>query len=185
MLETFQAQIEAGGPLTVTHPDVRRYFMTTAEAVELVIQAGAIGGPGEVLVLDMGAPVLIAELAGRLAGLADRRLDIVYTGLRPGEKIDEVLFGIGEADTRGAHPMIAHVGVLPLAVSELEGLDLRAPREELVHGLQALCVTGDAGTGSSASNDKYARAGRRRTGRVRVLGHESRSEPQATVRLEW
>ena len=143
VLETFQAQIEAGGPLTVTHPDVRRYFMTTAEAVELVIQAGAIGGPGEVLVLDMGAPVLIAELAGRLAGLADRRLDIVYTGLRPGEKIDEVLFGIGEADTRGAHPMIAHVGVLPLAVSELEGLDLRAPREELVHGLQALCVTGE------------------------------------------
>ena len=143
VLEAFQAQIEAGGPLTVTHPDVRRYFMTTAEAVELVIQAGAIGGPGEVLVLDMGAPVRIAALAGRLAGLADRRIDIVFTGLRPGEKLDEVLFGVDEVDTRGAHPMIAHVAVLPLAVSELEGLDLRAPRQDLIHELQALCMTGE------------------------------------------
>ena len=143
VLEAFQAQIEAGGPLTVTHPDVRRYFMTTAEAVELVIQAGAIGGPGEVLVLDMGAPVRIAALAGRLAGLADRRIDIVFTGLRPGEKLDEVLFGVDEVDTRGAHPMIAHVAVLPLAVSELEGLDLRAPRQDLIDELQTLCMTGE------------------------------------------
>ena len=143
VLETFDAQIEAGGPLTVTHPNVRRYFMTTAEAVELVIQAGAIGRPGEVLVLDMGAPVLIAELAGRLAGLADRRLDIVFTGLRPGEKVAEVLFGVDEVDTRGAHPMIAHVAVLPLAVAELEGLNLRAARQDLIHELQTLCMTGE------------------------------------------
>ena len=86
------------GSDTVTHPDVTRYFMTVEEAVQLVIQAGAVGRSGEVLVLDMGNPVRINEVAERLASEAPEAVDIVYTGLRPGEKLHETLFGIGEVD---------------------------------------------------------------------------------------
>ena len=114
VLTTFRAQIDAGGPITVTHPDVTRYFMTVEEAVQLVIQAGAIGRGGEVLVLDMGEPVRIADVAHRLAAQAERPIDIVYTGLRPGEKLHEVLLGEGEIDARPRHPRIAQVPVPPL-----------------------------------------------------------------------
>ncbi len=122
VLDVFQAQILNGGPVTVTHPDVTRFFMTTAEAVELVIQAGEIGEPGEVLVLDMGEPVRIAGVAQRLAELAGPHLEIQYTGLRPGEKLDEVLFGHGEHDVRPSHPLIAQVPVPPLDVDALSRL---------------------------------------------------------------
>ncbi|MFI5906100.1 polysaccharide biosynthesis protein [Dactylosporangium sp. NPDC051541] len=109
----FKAQIAEGGPVTVTDPDVTRYFMTIPEAVQLVIQAAAIGSGGEALVLDMGTPVRIADLARQLIG--DSRVEIVYTGLRPGEKLHEELLGRGEADVRPLHPLISHVQVPPLA----------------------------------------------------------------------
>ena len=83
VLGTFTTQIEQGGPITVTHPEVTRYFMTVEEAVQLVIQAGAIGGSGEAMVLDMGEPVRIADVAKRLADQADRPIEIAYTGLAP------------------------------------------------------------------------------------------------------
>ena len=86
MLGVFERQIRDGGPITVTHPEVTRYFMTSAEAIALTIQAGAIGRPGEVLVLDMGEPVRIAEVAARLAEQASSTAPIVYTGLRPGRE---------------------------------------------------------------------------------------------------
>lgn len=100
----FRQQIKAGGPVTVTHPEIIRYFMTIPEAAELVIQAGAIGTGGDVLVLDMGEPVKIDDLAKRmihLSGLTiksptepDGDIEIVYTGLRPGEKLyEELLIG--------------------------------------------------------------------------------------------
>jgi FlaA1/EpsC-like NDP-sugar epimerase len=111
VLTAFEAQIAAGGPLTVTHPDVTRYFMTVTEAVHLVVQAGAVGGPGEALVLDMGEPVKIAEVAVQLAAQSKRPIDIVYTGLRPAEKLHEALLAEGEADERPAHPLISHVQV--------------------------------------------------------------------------
>ncbi|HUQ63770.1 MAG TPA: nucleoside-diphosphate sugar epimerase/dehydratase [Acidimicrobiales bacterium] len=111
MLTTFRAQLDSGGPLTVTDPDVTRYFMTIEEAVELVIQAGAIGQGGEALVLDMGEPVRIADLARRLAGLAKRPVDVVFIGLRPGEKLHETLLGAGEVDARPSHPLISQVRV--------------------------------------------------------------------------
>jgi len=114
VLETFAAQISRGGPVTVTDPEVTRYFMTIPEAVQLVIQAGAIGCAGEALVLDMGAPVRIADVAERLIALEGRHIEVRYTGLRPGEKLHEDLFGAGEQDDRPVHPLISHVPVPPL-----------------------------------------------------------------------
>jgi FlaA1/EpsC-like NDP-sugar epimerase len=111
VLTAFHAQVEAGGPITVTDPEVTRYFMTVEEAVQLVVQAGAVGQSGEALVLDMGSPVRIEDVARRYAAQSDRRIEIVYTGLRPGEKLHEVLFGSGEIDRRPAHPLVSHVNV--------------------------------------------------------------------------
>lgn len=114
MLGTFNAQIEQGGPVTVTHPDVTRYFMTIPEACELVVQAGAIGLPGDVLVLDMGTPVKILDVARRMIATSGKRIDITFTGLRPGEKLHEVLFSDHEAPTPTKHPMIRSVAVPPV-----------------------------------------------------------------------
>ncbi len=122
VLTAFHAQIEAGGPLTVTDRQVTRYFMTVEEAVQLVIQAGAVGRGGEALVLDMGEPVLIDEVARRLAAQAPRPVEVVYVGLRPGEKLHEVLLGQGEQDLRPSHPQISQVPVPPLAYPVVEVL---------------------------------------------------------------
>ncbi|XVV10339.1 polysaccharide biosynthesis protein [Actinoplanes sp. CA-131856] len=138
VLTAFAAQVEAGGPITVTDPDVTRYFMTVQEAVRLVIQAGALKSPGEVLVLDMGEPVRIADVAKRLADAAERHVAIVYTGLRPGEKLEESLFGVGEPDNRPHHPLISQVPVPPLDGSVLSLLDPAAPRHDLVAVLRWL-----------------------------------------------
>lgn len=118
VLTTFTAQIARGGPVTVTDPVVTRYFMTIGEAVQLVIQAGAIGGDGNALVLDMGEPVAIAAMAQQLIDLAGKPVEIAYTGLRKGEKLHEQLFSAGEVDQRPHHPMISHVHVPPFAPSD-------------------------------------------------------------------
>ena len=102
VLPTFTAQIDAGGPVTVTHPDVTRFFMTIPEACQLVIQAGAIGRGGEVLVLDMGEPVRILDVAQRMIALSGKQVEIVFTGLRPGEKLHEEL--VGRASWRAPAP---------------------------------------------------------------------------------
>jgi dTDP-glucose 4,6-dehydratase len=122
MLHTFTSQIRNGGPVTVTHPDVTRFFMTIPEACALVIQAGAVGAPGEVLVLDMGRPVSILGVAKRLIAQSGKKIEIVFTGLRPGEKMHEVLLSDDECGARRAHPMITHVSVPPLSPVELAGL---------------------------------------------------------------
>jgi FlaA1/EpsC-like NDP-sugar epimerase len=111
----FKEQIARSGPVTITHPDITRYFMTIPEAAQLVIQAGALGGAGEVFVLDMGEPVRIADLAERMIHLSglqlrsetnpDGDIDIVYTGLRPGEKLFEELM-IGKSREATQHPRI-------------------------------------------------------------------------------
>jgi FlaA1/EpsC-like NDP-sugar epimerase len=113
VMETFQYQIESGGPVTVTHPDVTRFFMAVREAVRLTLQAAAIGSPGEVLVLDMGAPVRILDVARQLIEQSRRPIEIVFTGLRPGEKLHEVLTAPGESASRPHHPLIDHVQVAP------------------------------------------------------------------------
>lgn len=111
VLPTFLGQLEAGQPLTVTDPEATRFFMTIPEAVRLVVQAGAIGDPGEVLVLDMGNPVRIVDLAQQLIASMRPGTPIVYTGLRPGEKLHEVLFSPEEIGTTRQHPRIVHTVV--------------------------------------------------------------------------
>jgi FlaA1/EpsC-like NDP-sugar epimerase len=140
VLTAFRAQIDAGGPVTVTHPQVSRFFMTVEEAVRLTIQAAAIGRSGEALVLDMGEPVLISDVAHRLAAAADRPVNVVYTGLRPGEKMHEVLFGQGEPDNRPEHPLVSHVPVSPLEGFQLSPLDSCGSTQELLPALRSLCT---------------------------------------------
>ena len=114
VLHSFGAQIERGGPVTVTDAEATRYFMTIPEACQLVIQAGAIGRPGEALVLDMGQRVKIVDVARHMIAMSGRSIDIVFTGLRGGEKLHEQTLGSGESDERPAHPLISHVAVPPL-----------------------------------------------------------------------
>jgi len=111
VMDTFQRQIEQGGPVTVTHPEVTRFFMAVREAVRLTLQAATMGASGEVLVLDMGAPVKIADIARQLIEQSGRRIEIRFTGLRPGEKLHEVLLSDAEAATRPHHSLIDHVSV--------------------------------------------------------------------------
>jgi FlaA1/EpsC-like NDP-sugar epimerase len=143
VLGALSAQVRAGGPLTVTHPEVTRYFMTVDEAVQLVLQAAAIGGSGEVLILDMGEPVRIADIARRLSAQSAHPVDIVYTGLRPGEKLVEDLLGVGEADYRPRHPLVRHAQVKPLDPAELSDLVLDADEDDLRRML-AECATGES-----------------------------------------
>ena len=106
VLTAFRYQIEKGGPVTVTDPDVTRYFMTIPEAVHLVLQAAVIGRHGETMILDMGEPVRILDVARQMIEKSGRDIDIVFTGLRPGEKLDEILVSTGEIDR--APPAPAH-----------------------------------------------------------------------------
>lgn len=119
VLYAFRSQIERGGPVTVTDPEATRYFMTIPEACELVLQAGAIGDPGDVLVLDMGEPVRIVDVARRLIAESKQEVDIVFTGLRPGEKAHEVLFSADEAGTASSHELITRVDVPVLDPSQV------------------------------------------------------------------
>jgi FlaA1/EpsC-like NDP-sugar epimerase len=109
----FNKQIAAGGPVKVTHPDMRRYFMTIPEAVGLVLQSAALGSGGEIFMLDMGKPVKIVDLARQLIELSgfvpDRDIRIEFTGLRPGEKLFEELSYQGEKITTTRHPKIARL----------------------------------------------------------------------------
>src|SRR6185312_9050482 len=118
VIPIFRRQIERGGPVTVTHRDMTRYFMTIPEAVSLIVQAGAIGGQGHVYVLDMGEPVSIYELAEnmiRLSGkVPERDIAIRVTGVRAGEKLHEVLWNEAEAAEPTPHPKILAASQEPI-----------------------------------------------------------------------
>jgi FlaA1/EpsC-like NDP-sugar epimerase len=158
VLAAFRAQIEAGGPITVTDPDATRYFMTVSEACQLVIQAGAIGTAGQAHVLDMGQPVRIADVARRLAEQADRPIEIVYTGLRPGEKRHEALWGSDELDVRPVHPLISHVPVPSLFPAVVRALSPDEPPAALVARLKQLS-TGAAMSDAEQTGAFGAQAG--------------------------
>ncbi|MCJ7700031.1 MAG: polysaccharide biosynthesis protein, partial [Anaerolineales bacterium] len=110
IIPLFQRQIASGGPVTITHPEMERYFMTIPEAVQLVLQASTLGKNGEVFVLDMGDPVNITDLACDMIELSGYQvgedIQIEYTGLRPGERLSEALFSQDEKYTRTQHEKI-------------------------------------------------------------------------------
>jgi FlaA1/EpsC-like NDP-sugar epimerase len=155
----FRKQIDEGGPITLTHPDVTRYFMTIPEAAQLVLQAGAMGEGGEVFVLDMGQPVRIVELARRMVQLSGHSvrddanpegdIEIRITGMRPGEKLYEELL-IGDNPSPTAHPRIMKarerfrsweelrpvLGRMAAAIDGHDVLALRSLLAEIVSGYQ-------------------------------------------------
>ncbi len=150
VVPTFLRQIQEGGPVTVTHPDMRRYFMTIPEAVQLVLQAGVLGRGGELFMLDMGEPVRIVDLARdmiRLSGLEEGTdIDIEFTGIRPGEKLYEEMFFSDEIAEPTEHPKILRArtgrndlcsdlaigGLIESAMRDTTESQLRAALHELV-----------------------------------------------------
>jgi len=122
----FKRQIEAGGPVTVTHPDATRYFMTIPEAAQLILQAATTGRGGEIFVLDMGKPVNITYLAEQLIRLSGRTpgrdIAIVYTGLRPGEKLAEELFHADERLAPTSHPKLLLAQHTPRSSTDIKTL---------------------------------------------------------------
>ncbi|WP_245612314.1 nucleoside-diphosphate sugar epimerase/dehydratase [Actinotalea ferrariae] len=153
----FTAQIERGGPVTVTHPEVERYFMLIPEACQLVLEACAIGRDGDVMVLDMGEPVRIVDVARTLIKMSGRRgIDIKYTGLRLGEKLTEGLFAPDETVTATANPLITSVTAPPLATEAV-----RTARP---------------------SSDATASAWMRRTATVSMASHDSTPQQRPSER---
>jgi FlaA1/EpsC-like NDP-sugar epimerase len=145
----FSEQIRKGGPVTVTHPEIKRFFMTIPEAVQLVLQASVMGQGGEVFVLDMGEQIKVADLARNmivLAGLVPGKdVHVVFTGLRPGEKLYEELFEECERVEPTSHPKIHRAVGAPVPISELsewlESLQAHLPKrdeEELLQDLKRL-----------------------------------------------
>jgi FlaA1/EpsC-like NDP-sugar epimerase len=149
VIPIFRRQIERGGPVTVTHPEMTRFFMTIPEAASLVVQAGAMGGRGQVYVLDMGEPVRILDLAKqmiRLSGRDEAEVPIVFTGARAGEKMHEVLWNDGEMVGPTSHPKImraARAAIDPEwldeSLGELERLVAEGDTLAVVAKLGAMC----------------------------------------------
>jgi FlaA1/EpsC-like NDP-sugar epimerase len=165
----FRSQIERGGPLTVTHPEIERFFMTIPEACQLIMQAAAIGRGGEIFVLDMGEPVKIAYLAEQMIRLSGRvpgeDIAIEYIGLRPGEKLYEELFYESEDLSETAHPKIrvARRGAMPVPEDLAAGLEalkvavescneaaMRAALQALMHNRQDALVGPETSPGRQA-----------------------------------
>ncbi len=152
VVPTFQKQILAGGPITVTHPDICRYFMTIPEAVQLVLQASVLGRSGEVLMLNMGEPVKIVDLAKELIHLSgyevNKDIDIVFTGLRPGEKLFEELFIEGEEYEKTEHEKLLIVknasqiipSYLNITVDKLLGAAAKNDTQSIIFLLSQLVV---------------------------------------------
>ncbi|MEO8822515.1 MAG: nucleoside-diphosphate sugar epimerase/dehydratase [Ginsengibacter sp.] len=141
VVRTFNKQIKAGGPITITHPDITRYFMTIPEASKLVLEAGKIGESGDILLFDMGAPVKIMDLAKRmiqLAGLKPTDIAIVQTGLRPGEKMYEELFKDSEEFAETYHPRILRAKKSPIVNNEFSSLMTELREAALVHNSEII-----------------------------------------------
>jgi FlaA1/EpsC-like NDP-sugar epimerase len=149
VIPIFQRQLEKGGPLTVTHPEMTRYFMTIPEAVSLIVQAGAIGGRGQVFVLDMGEPVKIVDLARNMIRLSGKepetQIAIEFIGAKPGEKLHEELWNEGEKVSPTSHPKLMRATRKPVdadwledQLAELEGMVGRGETLDVVARLAAM-----------------------------------------------
>ena len=144
----FAKQIAEGGPVTVTHPDMQRYFMMIPEASQLVIQAGAMGQGGEIFVLDMGDPVRIVDLAKDMIQLSGLRVnddvEIQFSGVRPGEKLFEELHIHGEQHVATTHPKIVVAKCLPPSLDDIDDamqrliLAVRQSDEQVVNELRRI-----------------------------------------------
>lgn len=167
VIPIFKKQIAQGGPVTVTHPEMRRYFMTIPEAVQLIIQAGAMGKGGEVFVLDMGEPVRIADLARDLIRLSgyepDKDIKIVYTGTRPGEKLFEELINDGESVHRTSHEKIM----------ALNGTLVDPELIDKVLGRMEALLNGDGETAGELVTLLYETVGARPAGAAALAGNGS------------
>lgn len=163
-LRSLTAQTERGRPVTVTHPKVSRYFMTPAEAAGLIVEATALARSGETYVLDMGEPLRILDLAQRYFALLDApRPDVVFTGLRPGEKLHEALFDAHDAAHSTSHPRISATAVprpdtdralaytARLQAALAQGQGPAALRGQLLSMIEELCTSAQ-GTGGSTEN---------------------------------
>lgn len=138
VLTVFEKQIRDGGPVTVTDPSVNRFFMTITEACQLVLQAAVVGKTGETLVLDMGEPVKIADVAKTLIEQSEKDVGIVYTGLRDNEKMSEELFDDSESPVVGErHEALSVVRVRPLRIPKTSEVNHRSP-DEMKRWLKAL-----------------------------------------------
>jgi len=137
VIPIFSEQIRKGGPVTVTHPEMTRYFMTVPEAAQLVLQAGAMGQGGEIFILDMGEPVRILDLAKAAITLSGLRpfsdIDIVFTGVRSGEKLYEELELTEEQMCRTRHPKIF--------IGKINAY----PEEKMRHALERLAILSESG----------------------------------------
>jgi FlaA1/EpsC-like NDP-sugar epimerase len=139
VVPTFQNQIRSGGPVTVTHPEMQRFFMTIPEASQLVLQSAVLGHSGEIFVLDMGNPVKIVDLAKdliRLSGFSEEEIDMTFVGVRPGEKLYEELYDMDERTAATSHPKLRVV--IPQAVDQQKVLDGLDELEPLVNGPEAI-----------------------------------------------
>lgn len=161
VIPLFKKQVAAGGPITITHPDIERYFMTIFEAVQLVLQAAAMGEGGEIFVLEMGQPVRIIDLAHNLITLSGLRpdidIEIVITGLRPGEKLTEELWIKEEELIKTSHEKISVARsveqsreVIMPKIDALLGTIINGDQEEVVTRLASLVPTYDPYSGNAA-----------------------------------
>ena len=152
VLELFRQQIADGGPVTITHPDMTRYFMTIPEAVRLILLAGAVGDGGAIHVLNMGEPIRIVDLARELLRLSvssgDKDIPIVFTGLRPGEKMEEQLFGEDEERLPTSYPF--------LLLAKPAGGGTEAALAGAARDLESVAECGDAGATRRALTDALA-----------------------------
>jgi FlaA1/EpsC-like NDP-sugar epimerase len=173
VIPIFRRQIERGGPVTVTHPEMTRFFMTIPEAVSLVVQAGALGAGGEVFVLDMGDPVKIVDVARKMIQLSgkepEREIAIRFVGARPGEKLHEELWAESETVTPAGHAKIMRVrrpvvdpDWLEEELDELERLVADGETLELVSQLVRMVKSPRRADALAASDEPLARGARSR-----------------------